>query len=174
VLGDRHKRLPRREWNVQIEADGIVDAAPPQFGGERDEMVVVHPYHVVGAQQRAQQRGHPPIDVEVVLKEAGFELRQIEPIVKHRPQHRIGIAEIVPLVLALGQRHGRHALAAHRRGIDLFRGLDLAAPAEPERMVCTPDAGERHGNTPCLRRMCQIGNPIRDQDDSVHGFLGVV
>ena len=64
MLGDRHERLPGRKRNVQVEADRVLHPEPAQLGGERDQVVVVHPDDVVGAQQRLQQRGEPPVDAD--------------------------------------------------------------------------------------------------------------
>src|SRR5947209_18263961 len=81
VLGDGHERLPGRAGNVQIEPDRVLHAELPELSGEGDQVVIVHPDDVVGAQHRLQQAGEPPVDRDVAIVEAGFELGQVEPIV---------------------------------------------------------------------------------------------
>ena len=71
--------------NVQIEADGVLHAELPSSVAKRDQVVVVHPDDVVGAQHRLQQAGEPPVDRDVTIEEAGLELGKVESIVKDRP-----------------------------------------------------------------------------------------
>jgi hypothetical protein len=85
MLGDGHEGLPGRNRNVQIEADGVLHTELPQFAGEGDQMVVVHPDQVVGLQQRQQQARQPLVDGLVTLEIAGLELGQVQAVVEHRP-----------------------------------------------------------------------------------------
>ena len=116
MLRDRHKGLPGRKRNVQEEPNRVLRPQPPQLRCERQQVVVVHPDEVVAAQQRLQLFGEPPVDADIALKEARLELRQVQAIVKDRPQHRIAIAEVVGLMVGFRERNGGHApLALHRR-----------------------------------------------------------
>ncbi len=51
------KRVGRGEGDVEVEAQPIPDPKIAQFGRQRNEVVVVDPDHVVGAQQRQKSFG---------------------------------------------------------------------------------------------------------------------
>src|SRR5436190_1190487 len=59
MFRDSHEGLPWRERNVQIEADRILHSALPELDGERDQVVVVHPDDIIGAQHRFQPNHRP-------------------------------------------------------------------------------------------------------------------
>ena len=112
VLGDGEKCLRRRQRDVQKKADGIGDAERAQLHAERDQVIVVHPDRVVRPQQRTQCLGEALVDVEIDLVVASLELRDVEPVVKYRPQHGVGIAQVVLVVLARAERQGGDRCAA--------------------------------------------------------------
>ena len=171
MLRDGHEGLPGRKRNVQIEADCVLHPALPELGGERDQVVVVHPDDVVGAQHRRQHGGEAPVDRDEPLEEAGLELGQIEPVVKDRPQHRVGVAQIIALVIGLGERDGGEAAFASHHVDGSVIGRDLAVPAEPQTVVQAHDVGEGHSDAAGLRSLAQIDDPIGDQDDATHTRL---
>ena len=100
MLGDGEERLRRRHGDVQEKADRVRDAERTQLHAERDHVVVVHPDGVVRPQQWMQRLGETLVHVEVALVVAGFELRDVEAGVKYRPQHVIGVARVILVVLA--------------------------------------------------------------------------
>ena len=112
MFRDGQEGLPGRAGDVQIEADRVLHPELPELGGERDQVIVVDPDHVVWAQQRLQQRGEALVDRNEAIEEAGLELGKVQSIVKDRPEHGVGIAQIVALVIALGERNGGEATLA--------------------------------------------------------------
>ena len=94
----------------------------------------------------------------------------IEPVVEDGPEHRVGIAEVVALVLGGGQLDGGEpALALDQIGLTV--GLDLAVPAEPERAARAHHIGKGDGNAARLWGLAQIDDPVGDQDDAAHVWL---
>jgi hypothetical protein len=101
-------------------------------------MVIVDPDKVIGLKQCHQllreQLVHPPISGGKV----DVEISQIEPVVKHGPQHIVGVPGIVRVVIALTQVHRgeRHVADRLHAKILISRGglrsiTDFAAPAKP-------------------------------------------
>ena len=173
VLGDGEKRLPRRHRDVQEEADRVLDAELAQLHPQRDHVIVVHPDRVVGLQQRMQRAREAPVDLEIALVVAGFELRQIEAGVEYRPQHVVGVAEIVFLVLATAERQRGDR---HRSGLDDVGGgalllaslADLAAPAEPQAVARAQRVRDSDDHAARLRGFAEIADTIGDQYDPAH------
>ena len=170
MLRDRHKGLPGRKRNVQEEADRVLRPQPPQLRCERKQVVVVHPDEVVAAQQRLQLFGEPPVDADIALKEARLELRQVQAIVKDRPQHRIAIAEVVGLMVGFRERNGGHAPLALHRGGGMV-GLDLAVPAKPQGRPRAHDIGQGDRHAAGLGGLADVGDPVRNQDNAAHTRL---
>ena len=173
VLGDREKCLRGGNGNVQEEPDRIVDAELAQLHAEGDHVIVVHPDGIVGLQERTQRVGKALVDVEIALVVAGLELRQVEPRVKHRPQHGVGIPEIVFLVLAVAERKGGNGRRIGLRDVGgraqllaLFAGL--AAPTQPQAVSGAQNVGDGDHHAPSLRRLAQVGDAVGDQDDPAH------
>ena len=108
-------------------------------------MVVVHPDDVVRLQDLGQLVGEVPVDAEIAGEVAAVELGEIDPVVQDRPQHPVGEAVVIFLVVLLGQVGDDEAPL---RGLDLARGDlacrdNIAAPAEPHRLRMLPDRRER-------------------------------
>src|SRR5213079_2340139 len=99
VLWDCHEGLPGWERDVQKEADRVRNSTPAQLGSKRNQVIVVHPDHVIGAQHRLQQTGEAPVYVNESLEESSLELGEVEAIVKDGPQDRVGVAKIVTGVI---------------------------------------------------------------------------
>ena len=47
-----------------------------------------------------------PVHLHILIEEAGLELGNVEPVVEDGPEHRVGIAEVVALVLGCGKLDG--------------------------------------------------------------------
>jgi len=159
VLGNGDERPPRREGDMQIEPDAVDDAELPQLDRQWDQVVVVHPNYVVRPQHRLQECRQAPVHADVLLEVPGFELSQVQPVVKHRPKHRVGIAEVVSFVLGRRERNGNDAsrLLDHAR---LLGRLDLAIPTKPQRGARACDIGEGHSNAASLRCSAQVGHSV--------------
>ncbi|CAG9222614.1 hypothetical protein BVI434_410017 [Burkholderia vietnamiensis] len=139
VLRNRGHDRRRRHRNMQEEADRIRAAHRAQFGGERNQLIVVNPDGVVRPQQRAELAREQLVHASVAVGEAAVELREIEPVVEHRPEHVVRVAEVVRVVIL--------RIEIDRRELDAADVLDLhvvalrgslalaaqpAAPAEPD------------------------------------------
>ena len=98
--------------NVEEEPDPVVEAHPAQIGGERDEMVVVDPDHVVRPEELGEPPGEEPVDAEIAGGVAPIEAGEIQPVVAHRPEGPVGEA---------GSRNRRVAFREIRNGV-----LDVA------------------------------------------------
>ena len=138
---------------------------------ERDQVIVVHPDDVVGLQQRLERAREALVDVDVALVVAGLELREVEPVVKHRPQHGVGIAEVVLVVLCGLERQGRDWSAAGLgevgRGAQLLAAVpDLAAPAEPEAVCARARCRPRRRRPRRPGSLTEIGDAIGDEYDA--------
>ena len=173
MLGNGEERLRRRHRDVQEKADGVGDAERAQLHAERDHVIVVHPDDVVRLQQRTQRLGEALVDVEIALVVAGLELRDVEPGVEHRPQHVVGIARVVLVVLARAERQGRDGRAAELgevgRRAQLFAAVaDLAAPAEPKALARAQSVGDGDGDPAGLASLTEVGDAIGDENDAAH------
>lgn len=162
---------------MQEEADRIRAAHRAQFGGERNELVVVHPDDVVGTQQRAQLAREQLVDAAITVREAPVELREIEPVVKYRPQHVVRITEVIRVVVLRIEIDRRELNAADVLNLHfattprpIFVGAaQPAAPAEPHAARLLQAILDRNGETACSG-FTRVGNAIRDDDEAAHQF----
>src|SRR5271166_349984 len=135
-------------------------------------MVVVHPDHVVGLQQRHQPLGEPGIDLLIGPAIAAVERHVLRHRVEQRPEHAIGVVVVIAVML-LGREVDPgelHAAQSDDFG-RLRRGLhrDLAAPTEPYTATLLHPAVERDREAAGLTSPCgRDGNPIGNDDEPVH------
>ena len=158
---------------MQEESDALAAAERAQFVGERYEVVVVHPDHVVGAQQRGQLAREQAVDTLVAGKEAGREVGQVEPIVQGRPQRLVGIASVVAIVVGLREVDGRQLRVARALVVHFaFTGCtafdDLTAPAEPQPTAASQRLAHRDRQA-AGRRLLRVSYAVRN-DDEAGGF----
>ena len=100
-------------------------------------VVVVDPDQVILGDDLFEFGGEMIVDAEIAAEIAPGEFRQIETIMQDRPQHAVGEAVVVFLVVVFG-KVGDDIL-----DVFVFDGLgfqfvsfgDLAAPAEPDAAV---------------------------------------
>ena len=166
MLGQRGEQIGRRERDMQEEADLVLDAALAQRLGERQEVIVVHPDHVVGPQESLQPVGEHLVDAEIAGHVAAGELHEIEPVVQDRPQHPVGEAVVEFLEVAAGNIGGDVGDAgvldlAHHL---LALGHVLAAPAEPDALVALEERAQH--DLEAARSGAAI--PVRDADAVRH------
>ena len=129
----------------------------------------MHPDDVVGAQHRRQRGRKPPVDVDVGLEEARLELGDVEPVVKHGPEHRVGVAEVVAAVV--GFRHGDGGEAPFALDqVGLAVRPDLPVPAKPQRAARAHNVGQGDGDAARLGSLAEVHHTIGDQDDTAHGM----
>ena len=99
VTGDRRQDQGRRQRDVQEETDPVGAAQRAQFSGERDQVIVVHPQNVVFLQQRQQLASEQLVDAPVARDVAGVEVGEVEPVMEDRPEHAVGVARVVGVVI---------------------------------------------------------------------------
>src|SRR3546814_4530542 len=97
------------------------------------EVVVMHPDGVGFLQEGLQAVGEERVDALVAGPGALGELGKVEPVVKQRPERRVGEADVVLVVVPLGEIDGGVGdLAGFGDGrLAIVVRRDLAAPAEP-------------------------------------------
>ncbi len=161
--GGGHKR------RMQEESDAIAHPQAAQLLAQREQMIVVHPDHVIRAQQRPQRLGEAPVDRAIALVVLAPEVDQAEPEVQQRPQRAIGEVDVERSIFRLGQIDCRVADAVR----PLQPRLSIAARASP-----APTEPQRAG--PQRVRQCDRQatspwpplrgerNPIGDNDKTRH------
>jgi len=172
VLRDRGEDRGRRQRDVQEEPDRIPAAHRPQFGGERDQVVVVDPDHVAGLEQRLQAPGEQLVDPAVAGDRARLETGQVEPVVEHRPEDAVAVDAVVGIVVVAADVDRRQG---HRAGlVDVqvaFAGGaaidDAAAPAEPQAAGRVQRLAERDCQA-AGGHLARIGHAVRNDDEPVH------
>ena len=127
VLRQRREDLGRRERRVQEEADALPHAAPAQFLGERDQVEVVHPHQVAGAEQPRERLREPGVDPSVGLELAALEAHQVDAEMHQRPQAVVAEAVVVVLEILLRQ--------VERRQGDRPRASSVCSCARPAGAV---------------------------------------
>ena len=106
---------------------------PPQRLAERDQVIIVHPDQIGRPQHRPQGAREGLVDPRIAGEVAARKPDQRRPVVKQRPQHAIGVADVIFLVIAPrqverggGDLAGRHQLRLAARPLG-----DVAAEPEP-------------------------------------------
>src|ERR1700688_1882026 len=146
------------------EADFVLVAAITQRLGKRDEMIVMHPHHVVGLEKLLQIAGekfiHPIITAEIAAREFG----EIEPVMQYRPQHAIGKAVVEFLVIVLAQTDSDVGNVVALDGLGRLRIVirNASAPAEPDAAAPSQRGTDRYlepaGPRPAIRNANAIGD----------------
>ena len=73
---------------------------------------------VIGAQQAAELAREHLVDAAVGPHIAGIQVGQVQPVVKHRPEHAVAVAQVVAVVFLLGEidcGQGQRARLLHVR-----------------------------------------------------------
>src|SRR6185312_9190687 len=105
VVRGCRQQVGRRKGDVQEKADTLAAAALAQLGGEWDQVIIVYPDYVVRLQEGQDGFGESLVDPPVAFQERLAEIDQVEPVMEERPQHRIGIADIICGVVFRRQRY---------------------------------------------------------------------
>ncbi len=171
MLGRGGKDIRRRERDMQKEPDPV--SVPPlsQLRCQGEEMVVVDPDQIVRLQERRQRVGEFRVDPLIALHIGGPEIGEIQPVVEDRPQHAVGEAEIVFLVILPRerQRHRRHPALGMSGRRDARPFLDhLAVPAEPDAAAFCQRVRQRHGEAAALGRLGGVRHPVGDHHQPAH------
>ncbi|MNS92022.1 hypothetical protein D3C72_1261390 [compost metagenome] len=162
----------RWQRNVQEEADALLAAHGAQLGGQRHQVVVVDPDDVVVLQQRHQLAREQLVHAAVAADEAGIEMRQVQAVVEHRPEHVVAVAQVVAVVVVATQveRGERHLAGLLLVQLAFARGAaldDLPAPAEPQAAALLQALAQGHGQA-AGGGLARVGHAVRNNDETTH------
>ena len=139
---------------MQKKPDRLRDLQPPQLVGERDQMIIVHPDEIVGRAASAPRPARIAVDAQISGEVAPRKADQRRPIMKQRPQHAVGVADVVFLEIASRQ--------VERRGGDVAGNFYLRRSRSAGRMTdplsqttTRPGFPARRGSRPPAR----LGSP---------------
>ena len=172
VVGQGAEQLRRRKGRVQEEAERRRHAEPAQLGAQGDEMVVMHPDQIVALQHRRELSREARIDAEIAGEIGAPEIDEVGPIVEQRPQHPVGEAVIILLVILppeaeLGKGDGAGAL--DHRGL-VRRVADFATPAEPDAAIGLERGLDGDGEAAARRCTGRPGgDPVGDDHQPMAG-----
>ena len=85
--------------DMQEKTDPVAAAPPAQRVGQREQVIVVDPDHVVGRQRLAQAIGQDLVDPAVGGPGLAVEFGQLDPIVEQRPEHAVGKSIVIPVII---------------------------------------------------------------------------
>ena len=168
VVGQRRQNVGRRAGNVEEEADRIDAAARAEFARQRHQVIVVHPDDVVVLDDRVELFGEQAVDAHVAALVGARIFLQVDPVVQDRPQHPVGEAVVVFLIVGLGEiDHGVFDPAAFEAARRRLAVADVAAPAEPDADAIAQRGldGDRQPAREVLARVGH-GDSIRDDDQA--------
>src|SRR5690606_30723491 len=100
---------------------------------QREEMIVVHPDDVVWPQNLVQFIGEMLVDAQIAAEVTAREFRKIEPVMQDRPQHAVGEAVVIFVVIFLRQIGDDigNLVGLDGLGLQALVG-NASAPAEPD------------------------------------------
>jgi len=169
VVRQRGQHFRRWARDVKEEADTVLVAALAERLGERHQVIIMHADEILWPEHIVQFAREVIIDSQIAAQIATRELGKVNAVVQDRPQHAIGEAVVVFLVVLFRKIECNvgDLVVHYLLRCDLGARGDLPAPAEP-------DAGlvlERpvHGDFQSAgARLCIFlgnGDPIRDYDE---------
>src|SRR5215831_20065457 len=106
------------------------------------------------------------VDTAIAAEIAARKLRQIEPVVQDRPQHAIGEAVVIFLIVGLDQVGDDvgHVAALNGPGRDLLFSRNRSTPAEPEAAVALEQRAHRNGKPARLAIAARDGYTVGNDD----------
>jgi len=170
----RKQHLRGRKRNVQEKADAVLHARRAQRLGERYQVIVVDPDHVVFAQKRHELLREPGVHAAVAFEIMPVVLQQIGSIVEGRPQRRVRKTTVVLVVIPAHQRDGRerHGAALLDLDLRLAGAQHIAAPAEPHAAGFLQRVVHAHCQTARSRTALRDRrDPVRNDNQSAHEAL---
>ena len=165
-------QLGRRKRRMQEKPDRLPAIELAQCGAERDQVIVVDPDEIVRPQHRRQGAGEGAVDPQIAGEAAPRIADQRRPVMKQRPQHPVGVADVVFVVIAPRQieRRGGDRPVADQLG-RLARPLaDRAAEAEPQPAGALQCGADRDREAALARLvMADRTDPVRHDDEPARG-----
>ena len=172
VIGQDPHQLGGRERGVQKEPERLTATLPAQRLAERDQMVIVHPDQIARGQHRQQGARERVVDPQVPGQSPARELDQRRPVVKQRPQHPVGVADVILLEIPGRQiERGENNVAGGRHGGCVARPLaDRPAEPEPDAAGALQRGAQRH-RQPTLGDLRRIDcpDPVGNDDQAAIG-----
>src|SRR3546814_3039859 len=101
MAGQRQQDFRRRPGRVEEEAHALPEIHLAKLLAERNQMIVVHPDHVVVAQHGGELAGDKVVDPEISGIVAARKLGKVKPEMEKRPKLRVGEAVVIFLEVAL-------------------------------------------------------------------------
>jgi hypothetical protein len=86
---------------MQEEANPVGNPQIPESGSKGDQMIVMDPDKVVGAQKRLEGSRKPLINTEIPVRVLPFDMQEIKPEMADRPKSAVGEACVVGVELSL-------------------------------------------------------------------------
>jgi hypothetical protein len=160
-----------RRWarDVKEEADTVLVAALAERLAERHQVIIMHPDEILRPEHIVQLAREVIIDTQIAAQIAARELGKVNAVVQDRPQHAIGEAVVVFLVVLLREieRDIGDLVVHNLPRCDLGARGDLPAPAEPDagRVLEGPVHGDFQSAGVRLYIFRGNGDPIRDYDE---------
>ena len=154
------QQLGRRERRVQEEADRLAPAKRTQPLSERDQVIVVHPHQIARVQHRPQRAREGLVDPQIARQVAPGEADQRRPVMEQRPQHPVGVADVVFVPVAPRQVERRPGdVAGGDAGRRCARLLgERAAEAKPDAPSRLQRGAQRH-RQPALAGLAGVHRP---------------
>ncbi len=119
-FGQDGEQAARRPGDVEEEAEAVLRTALAQFLPQREQVIILNPDRVVFLDQRLDGVGEAFVDALIAAGKFAFIFRQIDAIVKERPQGTVGVAVVIFLDILLFEVDGR--------GGDAFVALKVIWP----------------------------------------------
>ncbi len=103
-----------------------------QLFGQRDQVEIVHPHQVVGAQEPRKRLRELAVDPPVRLELAALEVRQVDAKVQQRPEAIVAEAIVIAVEVRLREVERREGDAGSHLLVQPRPPGRMPAPPEPE------------------------------------------
>ena len=101
VRQDRYK-FRCRERNVQKKANAVSKPSFAKFVAQRNEMVIMDPKQIAWQDDLGKLVSKVLVDSQITREITPRELRQVDAVMQDRPQHTVGKAAIIFLMILFG------------------------------------------------------------------------
>src|SRR3546814_13574378 len=105
-MRQRHEQTRRRPGNMQEKADAIGQATVAQHLPKRNHVVVMHPDDVFRLGQGPDRISETLLHTVIAALDRSIIFRQVDTIMKQRPERPIGLADIRLAALLYGTNCG--------------------------------------------------------------------
>jgi hypothetical protein len=148
--------------HMHEKADTVAYPHLTQFRGQRDQMIIMHPDQIIGAQQANQSLGHQPVNPIITVHIAAGIIGQIDAIMAQRPENTIGKTMIILgkiTVRQIRQREGDRPFLTKAQGFGVAFAAAFPRPSQPDPALTGKGAVHR-GSKPARGRMAGNGGTV--------------